>query len=183
MERLTIRTPAGVSNLDYPQSCFYPDGTKDQVAVSAYRQKAIDRLAAYEDTGLPPEEILMAKEQAEVACALNLLKEYQSVGSIEHFRELSQAEHDGRLVVLPCKKGDTVWYETFMNGKSIGICAHTISEISITLECSLGSCSVPSHVPLWDLGKTTFLTRKEAEAALAEKGEENGRVHRAEKSD
>lgn len=57
MIRLTSRTPAGVANLDYPQNCFYPDGTKDQVAVSAYRQKAIDRLAAYEDTGLGPEEI------------------------------------------------------------------------------------------------------------------------------
>lgn len=101
MERLTHRTPAGVANLDYPQSCFCPDGTKDQVAVSAYRQKAIDRLAAYEDTGLPPEEILMAKEQAEVACALNLLKEYQSIGSVDSFREFAQAEKDGRLVVKP----------------------------------------------------------------------------------
>lgn len=58
-------------------------------------------LAAYEDTGLEPEEVLTAKENAEVACALNLLKEYQSVGSVEYFRELSQAERDGRLVVLP----------------------------------------------------------------------------------
>lgn len=70
-------------------------------------------LAAYEDTGLEPEEVLTAKENAEVACALNLLKEYQSVGSVEHFRELSQAERDGRLVVhgrwvkvpVPLRKG------------------------------------------------------------------------------
>lgn len=77
MERLTKRTEAGVANLHYPQSCFYPDGTKDQVAVSAYRQKAIDRLAAYEDTGLTPERVA----------------------------EFSQAEHDGRLVAhLPGEK-------------------------------------------------------------------------------
>lgn len=58
-------------------------------------------LAAYEDTGLEPEEVLTGKELAEIACAMNLLKEYQSVGSIERFRELVQADRDGRLVVKP----------------------------------------------------------------------------------
>lgn len=43
--------------------------------------KAIDRLAAYEDTDLTPEEVA----------------------------ELAQAKHDGRLVVLPCKVGTKVY--------------------------------------------------------------------------
>ena len=49
-------------NLTYPQSCYFQDGTKDQITASAYRQLAIERLAAYEDTGLEPEGI---KEFAE----------------------------------------------------------------------------------------------------------------------
>lgn len=63
---------------------------------------AIETLLEERDAALKePEEALTAKEMAEVACALNLLKEYQFVGSVEHFRELSQAENDGRLVVKP----------------------------------------------------------------------------------
>lgn len=77
---------------EYPNADFSPR----KILVEVF-----DRLAAYEDTGLEPEEVLTAKENAKVACALNLLKEYQSVGSVEHFREFSQAERDGRLVVLP----------------------------------------------------------------------------------
>lgn len=49
MERLTIRTVAGTSNLNYPKNCYFPDGRKDNIAISAFRQRAIDRLAAYED--------------------------------------------------------------------------------------------------------------------------------------
>ena len=33
----------------YPESCYFNSGAKDQVAVSAYRQQAIERLAEYED--------------------------------------------------------------------------------------------------------------------------------------
>lgn len=49
MERLTKRTAAGTPNLNYTKQCYYDNGDKDQVAVSAFRQRAIDRLAHYED--------------------------------------------------------------------------------------------------------------------------------------
>lgn len=49
MNRLTKRTICGTANLAYPESCYFKSGAKDQVAVSAYRQQAIDRLAEYED--------------------------------------------------------------------------------------------------------------------------------------
>lgn len=49
MERLTKRTICGTANLAYPESCYFKSGAKDQVAVSAYRQQAIERLAEYED--------------------------------------------------------------------------------------------------------------------------------------
>lgn len=74
---------------------------------------AVRRLAAYEDTGLEPEEILSGKELAEIACALNELTAYKATGltpeaykryaeaigklDIAHMHELLQAEKDGRL--------------------------------------------------------------------------------------
>lgn len=60
MERLTERTSSGAANLAYPASCYFNDGTRDGIATSAYRQKAINRLAAYEDTGLLPEDFKKA---------------------------------------------------------------------------------------------------------------------------
>lgn len=104
------------------------------------------------------EEALTAKEMAEVACALNLLKEYQSVGSVEHFRELVQAEKDGRLVVLPCKVGDTV-YQT--DGLRV-------------YECKVKKIVFDTDGVGFDdeaIGKYVFLTREEAEAALKKREE------------
>lgn len=124
-------------------------------------------LAAYEDTGLEPEEVLTAKENAEVACALNLLKEYQSVGSVEHFRELSQAERDGRLVVLPCKVGDKIFHLFYGEIQNLLVSnviyrGHGGYSTNFLVEC------IPFHRFYWreEIGKTVFLTREEAEAAL-----------------
>ena len=51
MERLTEWLPAGTAaNVKYPEGA-------DAVIKSAYKQKAFDRLAAYEDTGLTPTDI------------------------------------------------------------------------------------------------------------------------------
>lgn len=61
------------------------------------------RLAAYEDSGLTPEEVISAVDMARIACALNELKAYKKLGSIAHLIELAQAEDDGRLLVLPCE--------------------------------------------------------------------------------
>ena len=60
---------------------------------------AIDRLAAYEDTGLEPEEIKSL--QAEYAVNLKVLESYRNLGSVDRLRELAQADRDGRCVVLP----------------------------------------------------------------------------------
>ena len=72
-------------------------------------KKAFDRLAAYEDTGLEPGEVLTGKEMAEVGCAIIRLKKYEDIGPIDHLRELAQAEKDGRLVVLPCNIHDPLY--------------------------------------------------------------------------
>lgn len=116
----------------------------------------IDRLAAYEDTGLEPEEVLTGKELAEVACAVNLLKEYQDIGPVDRFRELAQAEKEGRLVVLPCKPGQPIWVESCIRGRVTCIDAPDIVWIIENME---------------RFGTEIFLTREEAEAALKKREE------------
>ena len=102
MNRLTKRTICGTANLAYPESCYFKSGAKDQVAVSAYRQQAIECLAEYEDTGLEPEKIVFLKNVVDDAFS-------DKPEFTEHIRELLRAEKDGRLVVLPCRVGDRIY--------------------------------------------------------------------------
>lgn len=51
--------------------------------------KIVDRLAAYEETGLEPEEILSAVDMAKIACALRELNVYKELGSIDCLRKLA----------------------------------------------------------------------------------------------
>ena len=60
-----------------------------------------DRLAAYEDTGLEPEQVteLMAAH----GTSIGQLTEYRKLGTPNRLCELAQADRDGRCVVLPFK--------------------------------------------------------------------------------
>ena len=116
----------------------------------------VDRLCDYEDTGLDPEEVLTGKELAEIACAMNLLKEYQSLGTIEHMRDLAQAEKDGRLVVLPC--GDDV--ELIKNGLTF-----KADHWNVSLTAFADDASTPS-------GKRVKLFLPEEAKAVLKKREE-----------
>lgn len=55
-----------------------------------------DRLAAYEDTGLEPEEMQGLCEMDKRSRMVQMLR-------------WEQAEAEGRLLILPCKVGDTVY--------------------------------------------------------------------------
>lgn len=126
----------------------------------------IDRLAAYEDTGLEPEEVRGLCEMDSRARMADLLRldEYQALGAIGHLRELVQAERDGLLVELPCKRGDKVWRICGPKGRKF-VAERTV--LSVTLY-ELGKIEVFTTTSDW-LGKTVFLTREEAEAALTQK--------------
>lgn len=58
----------------------------------------LTRLAAYEDTGLEPEDLKKAFNETAI---LKLAAQALST-TPDHLRDLLQAEKDGRLVVLPC---------------------------------------------------------------------------------
>ena len=73
----------------------------------------VDRLAAYEDTGLEPWEIGRIVDaygrghtlRTESAERLEIVREIKT----DRLRELVLADQDGRLVVLPCKAGSLIY--------------------------------------------------------------------------
>lgn len=74
----------------------YFDGGKwrMQIGNTEYSGPEADRLAAYEDTGLDPEDILSATDMAKVACALHELNQYKEMGDLDRLRELVEAERE-----------------------------------------------------------------------------------------
>lgn len=82
------------------------------------------------------------------------------------------------VIVPPCKVGDKLYYIAHRaNG---GKTEKYIKEEMVAMT-SIDSRSIYAHIPrallidLGDLGKTVFLTREEAEKALAEKENNNDR--------
>ena len=78
-----------------------------------------------------------------------------------------QAEQDGRLVVLPCKVGDKAWFiRKFAKNRCI-----TQREVDCVNIDYSGNVFVSSRrISGGYIGKTVFLTREEAEAAMAQEG-------------
>jgi hypothetical protein len=90
--------------------------------------------------------------------------------SIDRLREICAAERDGRLVVLPCKVGDTVCKHWKVGGKTeIGSALVTGFEIA---NDGINYCyrvkRFDRKETIKKFGKTVFLTRAEAEEALKE---------------
>lgn len=122
---------------------------------------AVTRLKQYEDTGLTPEEIQGFIELWNTAAErVGFLKEY----GIDHLRELVQAEEDGRLVLLPCKAGDTLW--TFSTYPRAEVYSFHVRDTSTLNGRTMLNTDRLGVIPVSDVGKTVFLTREEAEAAL-----------------
>ncbi len=97
-----------------------------------------------------------------------VMRDAEQVG-VARLRELAEADKDGRVVVLPCKPGDTVYsiFGAEVIEKTVGrviINGYTSPRIWVDLDCSFLS----SVTKRWDLGigKDFFLTREEAEKAL-----------------
>ena len=103
------------------------------------RGKLLHALAAYEEAGLTPKRI----------------------------SELAAAEKDGRLVVLPCKVGDTMYYTDYV--------------VDTVKECTVFSFEFREEVDVTDkriwfreggwlqiksIGECLFLTPEEAETAI-----------------
>lgn len=132
-----------------------------------WEEAAWSRLAAYEDTGLEPEEVTALQKDWSDLCTV-----IGECGGIDYLRELADANRDGRLVVLPCKVGQQV-FALMDTDKHISECE--VKQIGmgnkigfIGLE-PIGARGREYGISLNGFGKTVFLTREEAEKALEEK--------------
>ena len=115
-----------------------------------------ERLKAYEDAGLSPQACAEAREIEETLSGCGY--------SISRMVELMKADKDGRLVMLPCKVGDTVYFALL--GRIIEKQVFSIVSFSNSTRIYCGGPS--EYFRPEDIGKTVFLTRAEAEKALRE---------------
>ena len=101
----------------------------------------VNRLAAYEDSGLSPQEV----------------------------QKMARAKAEGRLVVLLCKVGDTVY--VIIDSVDIPYVRQE-KVIAIEFWNKNGAITLFIRTPygLFEFGKTVFLTREAAEKAIAEAG-------------
>ena len=122
--------------------------------------KLIERLAAYEETELTPEEI---KAPFTEDAMINLAAQALGVEP-SRLRELAEADKDGRVVVLPCRQGDELW--TYCNHPVKRVYSFTVSDVSTlngrTVLNTLGLGTIRPE----DISKTVFRTREEAERAI-----------------
>jgi len=159
---------------------------------------AIDRLAAYEGTGLMPGDVVQISNLLRLVgedfnCRLVFVAQ-----ALVKYAEYTKAESEGRLVVLPCKVGQTVYVAG--KGKVVECSIDEAyldnnkgPEFLVSFRCEFpeedsgvacrgcpfnnwkqdysgewgcdgewGQASIKGV----DFGKTVFLTREEAEAAL-----------------
>ena len=135
----------------------YFDGGKWRLKIgdTEYSGEAVDRLAAYEDTRLEPEDF---KRTFTEDALLKLTGQLLGV-TPDRLRELAQADREGRCVVLPAKP-DQIIYQWRKGDDCLSVSRLDGVQINADGEITY---------PIWngylipeDFGKTVFLTREEA---------------------
>lgn len=86
---------------------------------------------------------------------------------ISRLVELAEADKDGRVLILPCKVGDTVWFKTYKNNARdcIGVQPHEVTRISASI--IVPGEIVDIGIPVDQIGVRVFLSETEAVAADA----------------
>jgi hypothetical protein len=156
MERLTNKREADAQRKEYERRLAngYPRNIPEERFL---------RLAAYEDTHMMPSDVTSMRMDMAIIAAL-----FDGV-DVDRMKELTEADKDGRLVVLPCKVGqrvfallDTDTHISECEVKQIGM-GNKIGFIGLE---PIGARGREYGVALNGFGKTVFLTREEAEKAL-----------------
>lgn len=129
------------------------------------------RLMQYEDTGKTPVEVSTLVKDWNDLCAIVV-----ECGGVSRVRVLAEADKSGRLVVLPCKVGGTLWVTgrdnvpREMELEAPDIRAVCTDEDNLCMStCNRkpdGFCAYRLRNDGADIGKTVFLTREKADKAL-----------------
>lgn len=162
MERLTEWNKSSYKHAYYPR-CFeepcYGNGCK--IKDCPFETAVCERLASYEDSGLTPEEL---KAPFTEDAMINLAAQALGVEP-SRLRELAEADKDGRVIILPCKVGDKL-YRVFAGE----IFEHRVGSMKYFAIQGRWDIETYPFCPCVEssIGKTIFLTHKEAEKALQE---------------
>ncbi len=169
MERLTNKREADAQREEYERRLAngYPRNIPEERFL---------RLAAYEDSGCEPEEVLPKDKADEIALKLMRIADLESFCSYDRLRELAEADKDGRVVVLPCKVGEKLWVigqdnvprEMELEAPDIRVVCTDEDNLCMST-CNRkpdGFCAYRLRNDGADIGKTVFLTREEAEKAM-----------------
>lgn len=136
---------------------------KIEDAICKYKKKIEHRkeeIKEYRQSG--NEELRLAADTLE--------RDMQELELILSALELAKAEAEGRLVVLPCKVGDTVFF-TRWSFKTVKHEIFTGVVKNVRYDSYDKTVSISNGEKYGYLGKTVFLTREAAEKALG--GEQN----------
>lgn len=139
------------------------------IDVAAVREHAMEfycRLNAYEDTGLEPEAV----ETVKLALCAKHMVDLETLNNtpISRLVELVEADKDGRVVVLPCKVGDTVYRVFTVDGREPVIQATQVKTFGQAADL-IGRIGKLSKLV------SVFRTREEAERAMQEmEGKKDG---------
>lgn len=86
--------------------------------------------------------------------------------------EIERLQKDkSEWVHLPCKVGDTIYFDTYRRGENMGVQPHKVAKVEVVVSTERQFGSVGAEIPDWQFGKTVFLTREEAERALGERND------------
>ena len=83
---------------------------------------------------------------------------------LDELREMVQTKREGRCVVLPCKKGDTVW--RIVHDATPHITKDRCTNIKVENKEVWVNLIGDRVMGGWNFGKLLFLNEKEAEVAL-----------------
>lgn len=172
MERLTKRVGDGAVIYIGTFATLEGGEMPDEVDAGGVRE-LLQRLAAYEDTGLDPEICAECKKFEDEIVA--------SGKTFNHLIELLRAEKEGRLVVLPVQPVLTQSIGSMLyiieDGEIIedSLCEALIGMAS-NGEINIFYTTLSDQISFEqaDVGKTVFLTYKDAEKALESGRVENG---------
>ena len=169
--------PMDDDGVDYAMGELLLDGPDEPTGLLALRYTAAwsyaelrGRLMQYEDTGKTPVEVSMLVKDWNDLCTI-----VRECGGISRVKVLSEADKDGRLMVLPCKVGDTVWVtrnpwtgkllkkplDAYVNGMKMYSHGLYVNLLFDTRKINGTRDYEINHI-----GKTVFLTHEEAKKAL-----------------
>lgn len=116
-----------------------------------------------------------------VACIKSAEDCEQLAEWLEKSKEYQHLEEQGRLLKLPCKVGDTVYFahhDRVISSEVLSVKYHAEAEnhgVFIRERLTIDVEGVSAEIDFGNIGKTVFLTKSEAEAKLKElRGGEDG---------